>query len=102
MSCTGVLAGKIAASYGATQIARAIACKGECNVVLATGASQFEVSGRGYGTPASWNPYKDAPDTSQLRFHRLVKSDVLSLGRIHRNRRFSPGIICQVENTLIN
>ncbi|XP_065828488.1 glucosamine-6-phosphate deaminase-like [Oscarella lobularis] len=43
VSCTGVLAGKIAASYGATQIARAIACKGECNVVLATGASQFEM-----------------------------------------------------------
>eukprot|EP00118_Oscarella_pearsei_P018966 m.198160 g.198160 ORF g.198160 m.198160 type:complete len:84 (+) comp39558_c0_seq9:231-482(+) len=38
-----VLAGTIAASHGGMLIQQAIARKGECCVVLATGASQFDM-----------------------------------------------------------
>ena len=47
------LTGRLAAEHGASVIQDALKRKGKCNVVLATGASQFEVRPRG----SSFSPY---------------------------------------------
>ena len=43
VSTTKELSGEVAARYGASIIAKAIAERGSANVILATGASQFEM-----------------------------------------------------------
>ena len=43
ISSTKTLNGAVAATYGADLVAKAIKANGKANVILATGASQFEV-----------------------------------------------------------
>jgi glucosamine-6-phosphate deaminase len=45
------LTGQLAAEHGANVIQSVLRRKGECNVVLATGASQFEVRACGSRVP---------------------------------------------------
>eukprot|EP00911_Craspedida_sp_UC1_P001997 UC1_evm1s1539 len=85
--------GRVAASYGAVQILHAIAKHGSANIILATGASQFEMLHALAATPGiDWSrvtcfhldQYVDMTDDHPASFPRVLKE--------HFVERLGPGV----------
>src|SRR5664279_3629745 len=73
--------GAAAGRYAAEQINRAIAARGQANIILATGASQFEMLGALVTQPVDWSrvtafhldEYVGLPITHPASFRRYLK-----------------------------